>query len=75
MTPALLRRERQALAMPRGLLILQVALDGVERAACAPRRAARAVAIMPRELGQLALARQHAVQFAVGRKEQHRCAR
>ena len=71
----LLRRERHALGVPG---VLRASRGRASIAASASRAAsavARAPVIGMRQLGQLALAREHAVELAVGREEVHRLRR
>src|SRR5262245_55476546 len=69
-TAALLRREREAFLMPVGLAFLELAFDGIERAARSVRSSTRGVETS-RELGQLALPGKHTMQLIVRREEQH----
>ena len=67
-TTALLRSERQTLGVPGVLRACRVRIDGSERLARGVCRRTRA-GDRRRQLGQLALASQDAVQFAVGSKK------
>ena len=67
-TAALLRREREAFIVIRLLVFLQLEFDGIER----PSRvggSARRSGDCTRKLVQFPLAREHAVQLAVGREQ------